>query len=190
MIKICPLTIDLWEDFEQLFGSRGACEGCWCMFWKLSGKEFYANRYENNRLAMKNIVSSGIVPGLLAYVDGVPAGWCAVEPRAHYSRLARSRSFAAIDSAPVWSITCFFVEKKYRKKGLSVALLKEAIDYVDRQGGRILEGYPKEIHPGERKSDASVYIGLVSTFLKIGFKEVGRNLPSRPIMRLALHKEN
>ncbi len=79
-----PLTPARWADFEQLFGPRGACAGCWCMYWKLPRKVFTANQGEKNRLAQQEIVASGQTPGLLAYADGIPAGWIAVEPRENY----------------------------------------------------------------------------------------------------------
>jgi len=83
------LTPERWADFERLFGPRGACAGCWCMFWKLPNKDFQAMAYEGNRAAQKAIVDSGVVPGILAYADGEAVGWCAVEPRGVYPRLAR-----------------------------------------------------------------------------------------------------
>ena len=84
------LTLERWADFEELFGEHGAAGGCWCMWWRLTGKEFDAQKGEGNRTAMKAIVDSGRVPGILAYHEGHPVGWCSVAPREEFPRLERS----------------------------------------------------------------------------------------------------
>jgi GNAT superfamily N-acetyltransferase len=176
-----PLTQKLWRDFEMLFGKNGACGGCWCMHWKLRGKEFTEISGDTARQMQKSIVDSKIVPGLLAYSDGYPVGWIAVEPRSAYPKLAHSRILKPIDNQEVWSITCFFVEKKHRHKGITVELLKAAINYVKNQGGKIVEGYPVD----SKKEDPApfVFTGLVPAFEQAGFKEIMRNSPTRPIFR-------
>jgi len=176
-----PLTQKLWRDFEMLFGKRGACAGCWCMYWKLRGKEFSENSGDNARQMQKAIVDSKTVPGLLAYSEGYPVGWIAVEPRSAYPKLAHSHILKPIDDQEVWSITCFFVEKKHRRKGITVELLKAAAGYVKKQGGKIVEGYPVDAQ--QNQSDAFVYTGTASAFKKAGFIEVVRNSPTRPIFR-------
>ncbi len=181
-----PLTPDRWDDFEQLFGPRGACAGCWCMFWKLTRKDFEAMQGETNRQAQKTIVASGQIPGLLAYVDGVPAGWIAVEPRSEYSGLARSRILAPLDETPVWSVPCFFVDKKYRGRGLTVALLKAVVEYVKSKGGKVVEGYPVEPREGGKMPPVFVYTGLASAYTQAGFVEAGRRSETRPIMRFSI----
>jgi len=182
-LEIHPLTADRWQDFEQLFGPSGACAGCWCMYWKRRGKEFQAGKGEANRLAQYEIVSGGQVPGLLAYVEGTPAGWAAVEPRDHYPVLNNSRILAPLDDQAVWSVTCFFIARGYRGQGLTVALLRAAVEYVAGQGGKVVEGYPTEPRAGARAAPAFVYTGLASAFLEAGFTESGRRSPTRPIMR-------
>ena len=181
-MEILPLTLERWNDFEKLFGPRGACAGCWCMFWKLTRKEFEAGQGESNRRAQKAIVTSGCTPGLLAYVDGIPAGWIAVEPRREYSGLARSRVLAALDDLPVWSVPCFFVDKKYRRQGLTVALLRAAVDYVAKQSGKVVEGYPIEPKT-EKAPPVFMYTGTASAFRQAGFVEITRRSETRPIMR-------
>jgi GNAT superfamily N-acetyltransferase len=178
-----PLTQKLWRDFELLFGKHGACGGCWCMYWKLRGKDFSENTGDVARQMQKSIVDSKIVPGLLAYSDGYPIGWIAVEPRSAYPKLAHSRTLKPIDDQEVWSITCFFVEKKHRRKGVTVELLKAAMDYVKSKGGKIVEGYPVDIQNEQSQPDAFVYTGTASAFKQAGFVEVARNSPTRPIFR-------
>jgi len=186
--KIVPLTPDRWADFETLFGPHGACGGCWCMFWKLPRKEFSAGEGEINRSAQRQIVLSGQIPGLLAYRDGIPVGWLAVEPRDHYPVLKNSRILKPLDDLHVWSLTCFFVAKKYRNQGLTVALLKSAIDFVAEQGGKVLEGYPVEPRDAEKMSPIFIYHGLASAFIKAGFFEAARRSETRPIMRYVIKK--
>jgi len=183
---IFPLSPDRWDDFEQLFGPRGACAGCWCMYWKLPRKDFTAGQGDQNRLAQKEIVASGRTPGLLAYVDGIPAGWVAVEPRENYPVLNNSRILKPLDETPVWSVTCFYVAKKYRSQGLTVALLKAAIEHVEKHGGRVVEGYPVEPRAGKKMAPVFVYTGLASAFKQAGFVEAGRRSETRPIMRYVI----
>jgi GNAT superfamily N-acetyltransferase len=155
------------------------------MFWKLDNKDFGAMAYAGNKAAQQAIVKSGIVPGLLAYSKGEAVGWIAVEPRAEYPRLARSRVLKPVDDQPVWSITCFFTRKDFRAKGVTVALLKAAAVHVKKRGGKIVEGYPVEPKKGKMPA-AFAYTGLASAFRKAGFKEVARNSETRPIFRFMI----
>ncbi len=180
-----PVTPDRWGDLEALFGPRGACGGCWCMWWRLTRAEFDRQKGEGNRLAMKALVESGRVPGILAYAGGAPVGWCSVAPREEFGALARSRVLRPIDDQPVWSVVCFFIAKAYRRRGLTVALLRAAVDYAAAHGARVVEGYPTE----SKKADAPaafLYMGTVSAFRKAGFVEVARGSSSRPIMRYTI----
>jgi len=184
-LTICPLTPDRWTDLETLFGARGAYGGCWCMWWRLKRSEFDQQRGEGNRLALKSIVESGEVPGLLAFIEHQPVGWCSVAPREAFSALDRSRVLARVDEQPVWSIVCFYISKPYRRQGMTVKLLQAAIEYARQQGAHILEGYPNEPKKGSQP-DPFVYTGLVSAFRKAGFTEVLRRSETRPIMRYNL----
>ena len=187
-LEFHPLTSKRWKDFEKLFGPQGACQGCWCMWWRMPRAEFMKNRGERNKEALKSLVDSGKVPGILAYLRSEPVGWCAVAPREDYPALERSRLLKRVDDKPVWSVVCFFVAEKFRHKGITVKLLKAAVDYVRKEGGKILEGYPKEA--GKNKApDTFFYTGLVSVFQKAGFVEFARRSESRPIMR-CLIREN
>jgi len=115
-------------------------------------------------------------------------GWVAVEPRENYPVLGRSRILKPLDDLPVWSVTCFFVAKKYRSRGVTVDLLKSAIDYVTRQGGTVLEGYPVEPGRPGKAPPVFVYTGLASAFKQAGFVEVARRSPTRPLMRYTIKK--
>jgi GNAT superfamily N-acetyltransferase len=184
-LKFHPVTPERWKDFKTLFGERGACGGCWCMWWRLKRSEFEKQKGEGNKKAMKKIIHSGEVPGLLAYADGQPIAWCSVAPREAFSALERSRILKRVDDEPVWSIVCFFVAKPFRRKGMTVKLLQSAVTYSKKQGARIVEGYPVEPKKG-KTADVFAYTGLASAFRKAGFKEVARRSETRPIMRYYL----
>ena len=181
-IKIVPLTKERWPDFEKLFGKNGACGGCWCMYWRLTRSEFETRKGEGNRRAMKTLVQKGKIPGLLVFHDNQAVAWCALAPRGHYSALERSRILKPVDDQPVWSISCFFVAKNHRKQGLTVKLLCAAVEYVKKQGGKIVEGYPVEPRKG-RLPDTFVWTGLSSAYKQAGFVECARRSETRPLMR-------
>jgi GNAT superfamily N-acetyltransferase len=152
------------------------------MWWRLKRSQFEQLKGERNRQAMQAIVEAGEVPGLLAYAGPDPVGWISVAPRDSFPVLDRSRILKRVDDQPVWSVVCFFIAKKYRGRGMSVRLLKAAIEYVKRQGGRIVEAYPVE--PKQKPAPAMfVFTGLVAAFRKVGFREVARRSETRPIMR-------
>lgn len=179
-----PLGPDRFADLERLFGPRGACGGCWCMWFRVPAAAYRAGRGERNRLALRAYVEAGHVPGVLAYDGDAPVGWVAVEPRAAYPRLARSRVLAPVDDTPAWSITCFFVARSHRGRGLTRALVEAAAAHARARGARLVEGYPVEQR--QRTSDAFLYHGPASAFVGARFREVARRSPSRPIYRRSL----
>ena len=181
-----PLTRDQWDDFVFLFGERGACGGCWCMLWRLTRKQFDLQKGEGNKLAMKTIVDSGEVPGILAYHGNEAIGWCAIAPRKSYSALSRSRILKPVDGRTCWSVACLFIEKSYRKKGVSTALLRAASEYAKSQGAELVEGYPVEPRSDKDIPPAFAWTGIPAAFIHAGFKEVLRRSPTRPIMRKEL----
>jgi GNAT superfamily N-acetyltransferase len=183
--KFQPLTRKRWPDFEELFGPHGATGGCWCMWWRLTNKEFDAQKGERNRRAMKAIVDSDRVPGILAYHEGHAVGWCSVAPREEFPRLERSRLLKPVDDQRVWSVVCFFVAKEYRRRGVAKRLLKAAVEYVRGHGGSILEGYAVEPKEG-KMPDLFAYHGPASLYKDVGFKEVTRRSEIRPIMRFLI----
>ncbi len=188
-LEIQPLTPERWPDLEALFGARGAAGGCWCMWWRVKASDWDRSKGEPNRAAFRSIVDAGPSPGLLAYVDGQPAGWCAVAPRTQYPRLERSRLLKPVDDQPVWSVVCFFVGRQHRSRGVGGTLLKAAGDFAAAGGATILEGYPEEPRRG-RTADASAWNGVPSMFVAAGFQEVARPAPGRPIMRKQLTSQS
>jgi GNAT superfamily N-acetyltransferase len=179
---IChPVTPDRWPDLEALFGQRGACGGCWCMTWRLPRAVFESQKGEGNRKALGRLVKSGHAPGILLYDGTTPIGWCAVAPREQYPALERSRILKPVDDQPVWSVSCLFVAKPYRKRGMSERLLRGAVAFAAERGAAIVEGYPTD--PSSELPDPFVWTGTVAAFRKAGFDEVLRRSKSRPIVR-------
>jgi len=184
-MQVHPLTSERWSDFVALFGPRGACAGCWCMFWRRDRAGFEKGKGAGNRRAMKRLVDRGEVPGLLGYVGERPVAWVSVAPRERYPALGRSRVLKPVDDHAVWSISCLFVARGHRNRGLSTRMLEAAASWVRRQGGRIVEGYPQEPRK-ERMPDAFAWNGIASSYRRAGFSEVARRSPTRPIMRRRL----
>jgi GNAT superfamily N-acetyltransferase len=176
-----PLTLENWKDFEILFGAKGACGGCWCMTWRLKRADYEKQKGEGNKKTMKALITK-TSPGIIAFADNVPVGWCAVAPREVYVRLQNSRVLKPADDLPVWSVSCFFIDKEFRRKGLSTKLLKAAVDFAFAKGATIVEGYPVEAGT-EKMPDVFAWTGFAATFTKAGFKEVIRRSEGRPIMR-------
>lgn len=180
-----PVDETRWADLEKLFGPRGACSGCWCMWWRLKRSDFEHGSGEGNRQAFKALIEQGGPMGVLAYAEGEAVGWCAIAPRSDYPALERSRVLKRVDDQPVWSITCFFTARRFRRKGLTEGLIRAAAEYAHSQGAAIVEAYPIEPQK-ERYPDPYAYTGFASTFRRLGFSEVARNTEHRPIFRLAL----
>ena len=180
-----PLTPERWPDFEQLFGKAGAYGGCWCMWFRQTGKEYEAQRGPGNRRAMFDLVQAGTVPGLILYSGDVPAGWVSLQPREAFPRLERSRAARRVDAEAVWSVVCFFVHRKFRGRGAMRRLVAAAIEHARANGARVLEAYPKDIDMAPASTDAA-YVGLLPVFLEAGFQEIARHVPARPLVRLEL----
>ncbi len=153
------------------------------MTWRRARKDFEAGRASGNKRALKRLVETNARPGVIAYHGREAIGWCALAPRAEYSYLERSRVLAPVDEAAVWSVTCFFVAKPYRRRGVSTGLLRAAAEMAMSRGAKAVEGYPYLTHPTKPFTDVFVWTGVAAAFLKAGFVEVARRSPTRPIMR-------
>jgi GNAT superfamily N-acetyltransferase len=182
--EIAALTPDRWPDLEQLFGARGASSGCWCMWWRIGAKEWEHAAGAGNRESFCGVVTSGPAPGLLAYHQGRPVGWVAVGPRTEYPRLNRSPKLKPVDDAPVWSVTCFYIDRLFRGTGVAGALLAAAVEHARGAGAGLLEGYPIDPGPGT-VTNASAFTGVLDMFRAAGFDEIARR-SGRPILRRAL----
>jgi len=176
-MEIAPVTPDRWRDLVDLFQRKGPRGGspmpanCWCMFWRQRTGDGAKNKRN-----MKKIVESGHVPGLLAYEEGRAIGWVSVAPREQYGQLVRSRNYGPKDEvARVWSIVCFYVDPRAKKRGVATALLEAAVEHAFGSGAASLEAYPHE------RGD---YMGSVSAYERLGFEPV-RQAGKRTILRLS-----
>jgi GNAT superfamily N-acetyltransferase len=178
-----PLTTENWGKFVQLFGDNGACGNCWCMYYRLTKSEFQEGKIEDgNKRAMKEIVWAHKPAGLLGILDGKAIAWCAFAPREDFVKLNKSRVHKPIDTKTVWSIPCFFIDKHFRRLGVSVELLKGLIRYAGENGIGIIEAYPS-IPTKSELPDSFLWIGLYKSFERAGFKIVDRTSENRPMVR-------
>jgi GNAT superfamily N-acetyltransferase len=182
-LEFQPVSLDRWRDLEKLFGPNGACQGCWCTFWRLRRTDFKRQNGAQHKRALKQIVRSGLEPGLLAYRDGEPIGWCSIGPREDFLALENSRNLKRLDDRPVWSIVCFFIHRTQRRSGLTAQLLQASIEYARDHGATIVEAYPIDTG-GRHKSSGDLYMGVASVFRDAGFAVVQRR-PHR-IMRYVI----
>ena len=184
-IRIEPATRGRWRDVASVFEDCSDGRKCWCAFWYLPNKDFKAGLGTPNRAMLEKLVRSGAEPGVLAYCGDAPAGWLSIAPREKFDRLNRSKSFAPVDSKPVWSMNCFIVKRAFRRSGMMRELIRGGIDFVAKRGGKTIEAYPFEAN---RKAIAGydLFVGTAAAFREFGFAEVARRLPTRPIMRLEL----
>jgi GNAT superfamily N-acetyltransferase len=94
-------------------------------------------------------------------------------------RLDRTWRLARVDDLPVWSLSCLYVRIGSRRRGVSTALIREALRVAKRAKAAALEAYPFDA----AVSPSSTSTGYASTFARAGFKVVARRIPARPIMR-------
>ena len=152
------------------------------MLWRRTAKEMEAGKGDGNREAMKDVFDAGYVPGLVAMHGDEAVGWIQIDRRSAFPRLGSSRTLKPVDDQDVWSVSCFFIDKRYRRQGLSLDLLMAATDRARDQGALIVEGYPIDT-PKEQYPPVYAWTGFLETFERAGFSEVARRSKTRPIMR-------
>jgi GNAT superfamily N-acetyltransferase len=157
---------------------HGKFRYCACMRWRLRSTQFSGSTREDRVEMLEALVREGTPVGVLAYLDQEPVGWCSVAPRETHAGLERYRALARLDDAPVWSVVCFFVSARIRRRGATRGLLQAAVDYAAAQGAEIVEGYPVE--PCAR---LYTYMGSPATFRAAGFRDVTPRGQSRQVMR-------
>ena len=184
-LAIRELTADLWPALEDLFGEKGACNGCWCMYWRI-GSDYRKRPSAANKAAFQEVVQHGPPPGLLAFDGDVAVGWCQLTPRDAVPWLDRTWRLQRVDDLPVWSLSCFYVRKGYRKQGVTAALIAAALEAAKQAGAPALEAYPLDANLTPSTSST----GYVSTFKRAGFKTVARRVPARPVMRYDFRKSD
>lgn len=179
-LVVRPLTPDLWPALEDLFGETGACGGCWCMYWRI-GSAYQKRPRAANKAAFREVVRQGPPPGLLAFDGEVAVGWCQLTPRDALPGIDRARLLKRVDDLPVWSLSCFYVRRGHRQRGVTSALIAAALKAAKQAKAPAVEAYP--VDTNETKSASGLYTGLASTFARAGFKTVARHAPHRPTMR-------
>ena len=169
-ITVIPATVDRLEDALAVLPTHGGW-GCTCQYFRMSSGDYSRSTGEERIAALRHQMEGTPAPGVLAYEDGEPVGWCGFAPRSDYERLVRSRTIPVVDEVPVWSIVCFVVKAGHRRRGLTTKMLEAVIDYAREMGAPALEAYP--IDPGEQRvSTAFLYVGTVRTFEAAGFRKV------------------
>jgi len=170
MIEVVPATPDRWADVVTILGGEGE-RGCWCQAPRGLVRGGRSSPPGERQAALRDQLEDDPPAGMLAYVDGVVAGWCGFGPRPRLPRLQRSRTIPAIDDRPVWSILCFNVRVGYRRQGVAAALLGGVVEYARRSGAPGVEAYP--IDPEGGRVDVGFgYVGVTPMFEKAGFRRV------------------
>ena len=180
-IHFLPVTPERLPDLARFSEHHGEFRYCSCMRWRLTSTEFRRSSKEDRVAALDDLACQNVPIGVLGYVDGEPIGWCSVAPRETYAALERSRTLPRIDGTPVWSIVCFFVDRRFRRQGVTLGLLSAALEYARASGAEIVEGYPVE--PG---STSYTYMGSPETFRRAGFHDVTPVGQTRQVMRCTL----
>ncbi|MBO0812444.1 MAG: GNAT family N-acetyltransferase [Microlunatus sp.] len=172
VIEVYPATVDRWPDVQQILAPKGPGRpSCWCLPTRLPNAENVALSGRARGERLRRYAEEGDPPGVIAYADGEPAGWCSIAPRRIHHRLTHSRTIPTVDDVDVWSVICFVVRVGYRRQGVAHHLLDGAIDYARSRGAPIIEGYPVEPE-GERLNTSFAYVGTTGLFAAHGFETV------------------
>jgi GNAT superfamily N-acetyltransferase len=192
-ISVVPANEATWEDLQTVFGTRGQASRCQCQRYKLRPRESFASfpaEERAHRLRQQTDCGhpeSGTTSGLVAYLNGEPVGWCAIEPRPAYGGLLRNnrvpwegRAEDKTDES-VWAVTCLFTRTGFRKRGISRALARAAVDHARERGARAIEGYPMTT---KNVILEELHVGTEGVFVDAGFAEVSRPTLRRVVMRV------
>ncbi|MFI5587618.1 GNAT family N-acetyltransferase [Amycolatopsis sp. NPDC051758] len=189
MLTVVPVDQASWADLQAIFGDRGDPARCRCQYFKETPAQWRSGTADERAERFREQTAEHAT-GLVAFLDGEPAGWCAVEPRTAYRRLLRSRLVWAgrdedREDDGVWSVTCFVVRTGFRRRGVSAVLAKAAVDFARERGARAIEGYPMLVEPGQQVAwPGELFVGTTGTFAAAGFEEVSRPTARRVVMRL------
>jgi GNAT superfamily N-acetyltransferase len=187
-VRTRPIENDDWQLIEALFGDRGACGGCWCMWWRvpMGGSTWESAKGAPNREAFRALVESGTATGVLAFDRDTPVGWCAIGPRAAFPRIDRSKALARDWSDRTWSLNCLFVPPRRRGEGIARALVEAAVELARSRGAAEIEAYPALMAPRERQPGAFVWTGVPALYEPLGFRQVHPKGRGRALFLLRL----
>jgi GNAT superfamily N-acetyltransferase len=194
-LTIIPANQASWDDIAAVFGTGDYPGRCQCQRFKVRGWIWGASTTPEQRAAMLREQTGCGDPdavttsGLVAYLDGEPAGWVAVEPRTEYPKLRTSRipwtgRDEDKDDDRVWAVTCFAVRKGYRGRGITYALAQAAVGFARERGARALEAYSMITQPGKEITWGELHVGARQVFEEAGFKEVSHPTVRRVVMRI------
>ena len=160
-----------WPDFAALVERHnGVWGGCWCLEFHPEGKERGAERREKKECRVKE----GTAHAALVYAGATCVGWCQFGSPVELPRIKHLRAYQKdLNAEPDWRITCFFVDKEYRGKGVAEAALVGALQEIALLGGGTVESYPEDVE-GRTVSASFLYNSRLSTFERHGFKRVRR----------------
>lgn len=209
-VQVRPATPGSWADVVTVMGERGDPSRCWCQYFRLRGKD-WERPAKAKRAALKAQVDADPPPGVLAYDDGIPCGWCAIAPRTSYPRVLASKNWRypsspgtasrsdgqtrAVDASAVddeaaadrvWTVTCFVVPVGHRRKGVASHLLRGAVELARAHGATAVEGNAVDLDKAERVASADLYRGPLSVFRDQGFQEIRRTSPTWVLVSLPL----
>jgi GNAT superfamily N-acetyltransferase len=180
-LEVHPVTPDRAVDLVAFSEAHGKFRYCSCMRWRMTSSEYKRSTKESRIVELDRRARRGDPIGVLGYRDREPVGWCSIAPRESYGALERFRALGRIDEEAVWSVVCFFIDRRVRGQGATADLLMGAVDYAIAQGAKVIEGYP--IEPGPR---LYTYMGSPASFLLAGFQDVTPPGRSRAVMRYAV----
>lgn len=166
-----PVTPDRFEDFADIVNPNRRVDACWCLSHRLRAQEIESLGQGSREQAMRRLCERENPPGVVAYLDGTPVGWCHISPRSENSRLARSRVIRPVDDVPVWSIVCVVVRGGHRRQGVTGPLIEGAVEYAGSRGAPAVEAYP--VDPQGRMDTTMAFVGTRSMFEAAGFQVIG-----------------
>jgi GNAT superfamily N-acetyltransferase len=192
-VAVVPANEASWEDLAAIFGGADAGR-CQCQRFKVLGW-IWRDSTQPERTAMLRAQTACGDPGaagtsgLVAYVDGEPAGWAAVQPRIAYPKLRTSPvpwtgRQEDRDDPDIWAVTCFVVRTGYRGRGLTYHLARATIGFARERGARALEAYPMITQPGKVITWGELHVGACQVFTEAGFEQVSHPTVRRVVTRI------
>lgn len=193
-VSVVPANEATWDDLQAVFGTADYARLCQCQRLKVPGWIWRDSTLEQRLVMLREQTACGApdapaTSGLVAHVDGEPAGWVAVEPRTAYPKLRTTRipwsgRDQDKDDDGVWAVTCFVVRKAFRRRGLMYHLAAASVGFARERGARALEGYPMVTQPGKEVTWGELNVGARQAFEEAGFAQVSHPTLRRVVMRI------
>lgn len=177
--QVHPVTPERFEDLVQVLNPTRREKHCWCLSHRLTAAQERELGQGSREQAMRRLCERRNPPGVVAYRDGTPVGWCSISPRAENTKLANSKLIRPVDEVEVWSIICLVVRSGFRRQGVVGQLIEGAVGYAFSRGAPAVEAYP--VDPQGRMDTTMAFVGTRSMFEAAGFECIGttKSLASR-----------